>query len=56
MHRVAPTSGQRHTVIFGYSREAGFIGSVKSTMQVYGRVMQEHIDSDHLRNSDGLAD
>jgi hypothetical protein len=56
MHRVAPTFGQRHTVIFGYAREPGYIGSVESTMRVYGRVMQEHIDADQIRHSDGLAD
>jgi hypothetical protein len=56
MHRVAPTVGRRHTAIFGYAREPGYIGSVESTMRVYGRVMQEHIDADHLRHSDGLAD
>jgi hypothetical protein len=56
LHRVAPTVGQRHTVIFGYSREPGYIGSVASTMRVYGRVMQEHIDADHIHHSDGLAD
>ena len=56
LHRVAPTQGQRHTAIFGYSREPGYIGSVESTMRVYGRVMQEHIDADHIRHSDGLTD
>jgi len=56
MHRVAPTRGRRHTVIFGYSREPGYIGSVESTMRIYGRVMQDHIDADHIRHSDGLAD
>ncbi len=56
MHRVASTTGKRQTVIFGYSREPGFIGSVESTMRIYGRVMQEHIDADHIRHSDGLAD
>ena len=56
LHRVAPTVGQRHTVIFGYSREPGYIGSVESTLRVYGRVMQEHIDADHLKHGDGLAD
>jgi len=56
LHRVAPTVGQRQTAIFGYSREPGYIGSVESTMRVYGRVMQEHIDADHIRHSDGLAD
>lgn len=55
MHRVAPTFGCRHTVIFGYAREPGYIGSVESTMRVYGRVMQEHIDADQIRHSDGLA-
>ncbi len=56
MHRVAPTQGERHTVIFGYSREPGYIGSVESTQRIYGRVMQEHIDADHIRHSDGLSD
>jgi hypothetical protein len=56
MHRVAPTQGQRQTVIFGYSREPGYIGSVESTRRIYGRVMQEHIDADHIRHSDGLSD
>jgi hypothetical protein len=56
MHRVAPTQGQRHTAIFGYSREPGYIGSVESTQRIYGRVMQEHIDADHIRHSDGLSD
>jgi len=56
LHRVAPTRGWRHTVIFGYDREPGYIGSVESTLRVYGRVMQAHIDADHIRHSDGLAD
>jgi hypothetical protein len=56
LHRVAPTTGQRHTAIFGYSREPGYIGSVESTMRIYGRVMQDHIDADDVRHSDGLAD
>lgn len=56
LHRVASTVGRRQTVIFGYAREPGYIGSVESTMRVYGRVMQAHIDADHVRHSDGLAD
>jgi hypothetical protein len=56
MHRVAPTTGRRQTVIFGYSREPGYIGSVESTQRIYGRVMQAHIDADHIRHSDGLSD
>ena len=56
MHRVAPTIGRRHTVIFGYSREPGYIGSVESTLRIYGRYMQEHVDADPIRHSDGLSD
>jgi len=57
LHRVnAIVSGTRHTVIFGYARQPGFIGSVASTMKVYGRVMQAHIDADGMRHADGLAD
>ena len=57
LHRVNRIeSGTRHTVIFGYSRQPGFIGSVASTMKVYGRVMPEHIVAENTRHSDGLAD
>lgn len=57
LHRVAPIfKGTRHTAIFGFSRQPGFIGSVASTMKVYGRVMQEHVDADKERHYDGLAD
>ncbi len=57
LHRVNRIEkGSRHTAIFGYARQPGFIGSVASTMRVYGRVMQEHIDAEHTRQTDGLAD
>lgn len=56
LHRVTPVHGIRHTVLFGYAREPGFIGNVASTLRVYGRVMQAHIDAENLRNSDGLID
>lgn len=57
LHRVEPiVKGIRHTAIFGYSRKPGFIGSVASTMKIYGRVMQEHIDAENNRHGDGLAD
>lgn len=56
MHEVTQVSGDRHTVIFGYAREPGFIGSVDSTKRVYGRVMQEHLDAENRRHADGLAD
>jgi hypothetical protein len=57
LHRVNRIEkGRRHTAIFGYARQPGFIGSVASTKKVYGRVMQEHIDAEHTRQTDGLAD
>ena len=56
MHQVSTVHGTRHTVIFGYSREPGFIGNVASTMRVYGRVMQAHIHADADRHGDGLVD
>ena len=57
LHRVNRIeSGTRHTVIFGYSRQPGFIGSVASTMKVYGHVMPEHIAAENNRHTDGLAD
>ena len=57
LHRVNRVeSGIRHTAIFGYAREPGFIGSAASTMKVYGRVMPEHIAAENNRHSDGLSD
>jgi len=56
MHQVSTVHGTRHTVIFGYAREPGFIGSAASTMRIYGRVMQAHIDADANRHADGLTD
>ncbi len=57
LHRVnSIEAGARHTVIFGYSREPGFIGGVASTMRVYGRVMAEHIEAEGQRHRDGLTD
>jgi hypothetical protein len=57
LHQVSQVEkGTRHTAIFGYARQPGFIGSVASTMKVYGRVMQEHIDAEHTRQTDVLED
>jgi len=56
IHRVDPIEkGCRHTAVFGYAYEPGFIGNVESTMKVYGRVMQEHIDADDQQHQDGLT-
>lgn len=57
LHRVTPIGrGSRHTVIFGYSRAPGYIAGVDSTMRIYGRVTQAHIDADSRRHADGLTD
>ncbi len=56
MHQVTPVTGERQTVLFGYAHEPGFIGSAASTLRVYGRVMQAHIDADDARHTDGLED
>lgn len=57
LHRVMPIkAGVRDTVIFGFSRQPGFIGSVDSTLRVYGRVMAAHLAAEGRRHGDGLAD
>jgi hypothetical protein len=56
MHRVVPGEGERHTVLFGYARQPGFIGRVFRTRQVHGRVTQAHIDAEKDRRDDGLDD
>ena len=54
MHRVTPTQGERHTVLFGYSETPGYIGGVESTRIGYGRVAHEHLDAAQ-GHVDGLA-
>ncbi len=54
MHRVLPGAGERHTVLFGYAKEPGFIGRVHRTRQVHGRVTQAHIDAETRARNDGL--
>ncbi|MBG6142532.1 hypothetical protein IWQ51_000641 [Labrenzia sp. EL_142] len=56
LHRVVKGKGERHTVIFGYAREPGFIGRVERTRKVHNRVTQAHIDAEKYARSDGLAD
>lgn len=56
LHRVTEARGERHSVLFGYAEEPGFIGTVESTRRAYGRVTQAHIDADKRRHHDGLAD
>lgn len=56
MHRVVRGQGERHTAIFGYAKEPGFIGRVARTQQVHGRVMQAHIEAETKARNDGLGD
>ncbi len=55
LHRVGHTQGDRHTVLFGFSEQPGYIGALESTRIGYGRVTQEHIDAEKNRHDDGLA-
>ncbi|MET1412227.1 hypothetical protein ABVF61_08180 [Roseibium sp. HPY-6] len=56
LHRVVKGEGERHTVIFGYAKEPGFIGRVERTRKVHNRVTQAHIDAEKRARNDGLAD
>lgn len=56
LHRVVQGKGERHTVIFGYAKEPGFIGRVERTRKVHNRVTQMHIDAEASARNDGLVD
>ena len=56
LHRVVKGEGERHTVIFGYAKEPGFIGRVERTRKVHNRVTQAHIEAEKRVRNDGLAD
>jgi hypothetical protein len=56
MHRVTRAEGERHTVLFGYAKQPGFIGKVERTREVHGRVTQAHIDAEKDARGDGLDD
>ena len=56
LHRVVKGQGERHTVIFGYAKQPGFIGRVERTRKVHNRVTQAHIDAEKRARNDGLAD
>ncbi|MBB5917098.1 hypothetical protein BJY24_006010 [Nocardia transvalensis] len=45
LHRVSPVQGttQRHSAIFAYSEQAGVIGNVERTRQLFGRVLPDHL-------------
>ncbi|MEM7094075.1 MAG: hypothetical protein AAF567_13805 [Actinomycetota bacterium] len=55
--RVAADSKPRHAAIFAYTEQPGVIGRLERTEQLFGRVLQAHIDAEEERvRSDGLVD
>ncbi len=60
LHRVVRVEGarDRHTVIFGYAREPGFIGRADRTRRIFGRIapIHERQEREGVSRSDNLAD
>ena len=55
--RVAADSKPRHAAIFAYTEKPGVIGRLERTEQLFGRVLQAHIDAEEERvRSDALID
>ena len=55
--RVPAHSRPRHAAIFAYTEAPGVIGRVARTQQLFGRVLQEHLDAEQQRvRSDALID
>ncbi|MGI9606048.1 MAG: HalD/BesD family halogenase [Acidimicrobiales bacterium] len=55
--RVAVDSKPRHAAIFAYTERPGVIGRLERTQQLFGRVLQAHIDAEDARvRSDALLD
>lgn len=55
--RVPSTSKPRHAAIFAYTEKPGVIGRVVRTMQLFGRVLPEHIAAEDARvRTDTLID
>ena len=55
--RVPANSRPRHAAIFAYTEEAGVIGRLARTQQLFGRVLQAHVDAEEQRiRSDALID
>ncbi|TGG93328.1 hypothetical protein E4656_09745 [Natronospirillum operosum] len=55
LHRVTPVVGsrERHTVIFAYAREPGFIGRPERALRIFGRMAPVH--EQLLREGEGIA-
>jgi hypothetical protein len=60
LHRVTPVAGEkeRHTVIFAYAKEPGFIGRPERAQRIFGRMapIHEEMLSQNVSRSDNLAD
>lgn len=60
LHRVTPVTGdrERHTVIFAYAREPGFIGRPERALRIFGRMapIHEQMLREGIERSDQLAD
>lgn len=60
LHRVAPAEGpvERHTVIFAYAREPGFVGQPERARRIFGRMapIHEQMLEQRISRSDALAD
>jgi len=55
--RVPEGSRPRHAAIFAYTEQAGVIGRVARTQQLFGRVLDAHIEAERERvRSDALLD
>lgn len=60
LHRVTPVQGdkERHTVIFAYAKEPGFIGRPERALRIFGRMapIHEKLLKDGMQRSDNLQD
>ncbi len=60
LHRVTPVEGdkERHTVIFAYAKEPGFIGRPERAQRIFGRMapIHEKLLREGMQRSDNLAD
>ncbi|MDN3520198.1 HalD/BesD family halogenase [Halomonas ramblicola] len=60
LHRVTPVEGdrERHTVIFAYAKEPGFIGRPERARRIFGRLapVHERLLKEGMQRRDNLAD
>ena len=55
--RVSTDSKPRHAAIFAYTEKPGVIGRLERTEQLFGRVLQAHVDAEEARvRTDALID